>query len=114
MELRPRAKGSSKMRSLVEGRYALAAIGAGVVVAAAALLFPIDIQACAVCWGSSGDSHRTDWALLFLMAMPFTIVGSIGGWLVYRYKHPCKMDLQELAAGQQHSTTQPIHKESGA
>ena len=84
----------------------------GVVTAAVALLIPVVAQACAVCWGSSGDSHRTDWALLFLMAMPFTIVGSIGGWLIYRYRHPFKGDLQQTAPGHQLSTTQLTQKEN--
>jgi len=25
------------------------------------------------------------WGVLFLMALPFAVAGSIGGWLVYRY-----------------------------
>ena len=102
------------MQHCLPNRYLTLARCTGVVTAAVALLLPVVALACAVCGGSSGDSHRTDWALVFLMAMPFTTVASIGGWLAYRYKHPCKMDLQELAAGQEHSTTQPIQKESGA
>ena len=102
------------MQHFLPNRRLTLARSISVVTAAVALLIPVVARACAVCWGSSGDSHRTDWALLFLMAMPFTIVGSIGGWLVYRYKHRRKVDLQKLAPGQQHSTTQPIQKESGA
>ncbi len=28
-------------------------------------------------------SHSLDWAILFLMAMPYTIGGSIAAWIVY-------------------------------
>jgi hypothetical protein len=78
-------------------RYALKACAplwlAAVVIMAAGggVLSPIDAHSCAVCWGSSADgstSHGTTWGILFLMAMPFTIAGSIGGWLLYRYRHP--------------------------
>ena len=105
------------MQHVLSNRHMALVRSIGVVTAAVALLIPVVAQACAVCWGSSADqpfSRGMHWGILFLMAMPFTIVGLIGGWLVYRYKHPCRMDLQELAGGQVHSTTQPIQKESGA
>ena len=44
--------------------------------------------ACAVCWVSD-DKAATDpfnVSTLFLMAMPFTLVGSIGGWLFLKYR----------------------------
>jgi hypothetical protein len=58
-------------------------IGVAVVVPAAA-------KACAVCGtgpGVAGDPTARGfyWGILFLMAMPFAITGSIGAWLVYRY-----------------------------
>ncbi len=28
-------------------------------------------------------SHSLHWVILFLMAMPYTIVGSIAGWIIY-------------------------------
>ncbi len=28
-------------------------------------------------------SHSLHWAILFLMAMPYTIGGSIAGWIIY-------------------------------
>ncbi len=66
---------------------------AAVVIAAAAggLLSPMDAHSCAVCWGLPADdssSRGATWGILFLMAMPFTIVGSIGGWLLYKYRRP--------------------------
>ena len=56
----------------------------------AALLFPTAASACAVCGigpGVAGDPTARGfyWGILFLMAMPFTVAGSIGAWLVYRY-----------------------------
>ena len=99
------------MRHLLTDRQMALARSAGVVMGAAAVLIPVVAQACAVCWGSSGD-HSFTWGILFLMAMPFTIVGSIGGWLIYRYRHPFKGDLQQTAPRQQLSTTQLTQKES--
>lgn len=79
--------------------------------AAVPLAIPVAAQACAVCWGSSQD-HSFTWAILFLMAMPFTIVGVIGGWLVYRYRHRSGGDLQRTAPPRSSLTTQPTQKES--
>ena len=55
-----------------------------------ALLFPAIAEACAVCGtglGVAGDPTARGfyWGILFLMAMPFAVAGSIGAWLVYRY-----------------------------
>ena len=46
--------------------------------------------ACAVCGtgpGIPGDPTARGfyWGILFLMALPFAIAASIGGWLFYRY-----------------------------
>ncbi len=56
----------------------------------AALLVPMVAHACAVCGtgpGVAGDPTARGfyWGILFLMAMPFAVTGSIGAWLVYRY-----------------------------
>jgi len=53
-----------------------------------------------------------NWSILFLMAMPFTIVGSIGGWLVYKYRHSSKVERQRPASDRPLSTPQLIQKES--
>lgn len=55
-----------------------------------ALLAPAAAEACAVCGtgpGVAGDPTARGfyWGILFLMAMPFAIVGSIGAWLAYRH-----------------------------
>jgi cytochrome bd-type quinol oxidase subunit 1 len=87
-----------------------------VVAAAVGALLPVDAHACSVCWDlSSNDlsSRAMNWSILFLMAMPFTIVGSIGGWLVYKYRrHPSKVERQQPASGRPLPTTQLIQKES--
>ena len=54
------------------------------------LFVPAVAEACAVCGtgpGVEGDPTVRGfyWGILFLMAMPFAIAGSIGAWLVYRY-----------------------------
>ena len=52
-----------------------------------ALLFPLVAWPCAVCLtGAAANDPLADafnWSVLFLMAAPYTIVGSIGGWLAY-------------------------------
>lgn len=56
------------------------------------LLIPALAGACAVCWiGASSPDHDAlargfYWGLLFLMAMPFAVVGSIAGWLFYTHR----------------------------
>jgi hypothetical protein len=47
-------------------------------------------EACAVCGtgpGVAGDPTARGfyWGILFLMATPFAVAGSIGAWVVYRY-----------------------------
>ena len=57
---------------------------------AAVFLLPMTAQACAVCLtGASANDPVTDafnWSVLFLMAMPYAVVGSIAGWLFYQYR----------------------------
>jgi hypothetical protein len=55
-----------------------------------ALLVPAVAGACAVCGtgpGVAGDPTARGfyWGILFLMATPFAVAGSIGAWLAYRY-----------------------------
>ncbi|MCZ6625182.1 MAG: hypothetical protein O7B35_13295 [Deltaproteobacteria bacterium] len=61
-----------------------------VCVVAVAIVSPKAVQACAVCLtGAAGADPIADafnWSILFLMAMPYTIVGSIGGWLFYAHR----------------------------
>jgi hypothetical protein len=99
----------------VRNRFLLLAAGVVVVAAAVGALLPVDAHACSVCWDlSSNDlsSRAMNWSILFLMAMPFTIVGSIGGWLVYKYRHSSKVERQQPASGRPLATPQLIQKES--
>jgi hypothetical protein len=55
------------------------------------LLFPGPLLACAVCLTGGANDPVQDafnWSVLFLMAAPYTIMGSIGGWLFYRHRRP--------------------------
>ena len=57
-------------------------------VSASALFFPGMALACAVCVSGAADDPLTDafnWSVLFLMAMPYTVVGSVAGWLAYTH-----------------------------
>lgn len=51
---------------------------------------PATVWACAVCLtGASGNDPLADafnWSVLFLMAMPYTVLGSIGAWLYCAYR----------------------------
>lgn len=70
-------------------RTRLLVVEIGVVIAAALLFTPDAVLGCAVCLGSSANdpfARGLNWSILFLAAMPFTIVGSIGGWLLYKYR----------------------------
>jgi hypothetical protein len=54
------------------------------------LIVPAIASACSVCLGGAeGNDPLTDafnWSVLFLMAMPYAVVGSIGGWIFYSYR----------------------------
>jgi hypothetical protein len=60
--------------------------------AAWAGLAPVAAQACPVCWTPGGSPEQDAlargfyWGVLFLMAMPFAVAGTIGGWLWYTYR----------------------------
>jgi hypothetical protein len=54
------------------------------------LIVPAVTFACSVCLGGvDGHDPLTDafnWSVLFLMAMPYAVVGSIAGWIFYMYR----------------------------
>ena len=58
-------------------------------VLASALFFPAIVLACAVCVSGGGANDPLNdafnWSVLFLMATPYTVVGSVAGWLVYTH-----------------------------
>ncbi|MBI4529460.1 MAG: hypothetical protein HY695_37155 [Deltaproteobacteria bacterium] len=61
----------------------------GVAGAFATLAHPLVARACSVCVSGSGNDPVADafnWSVLFLMATPYTTVGSIAGWIFFRYR----------------------------
>ena len=58
------------------------------------MLFPVVAWPCAVCLsGISGNDPVADafnWSILFLMATPYTIVGSVAGWLAYAHRRAAR------------------------
>lgn len=70
------------MRSALRGMSTAFVGGLGFFMVA----LPAVAQACAVCVGSSADDHGYFWGVLFLMAMPFLLGGSIGGWILYHHQ----------------------------
>jgi|SRR3990172_2442513 len=65
----------------------------------AAAAMPALAHACAVCLTGDGDATADafNWSVLFLMATPYTVVGSIAGWLVYKYRRAALRREQEEA-----------------
>ena len=50
-------------------------------------------EACSVCINGAGGERLTDafnWSVIFLMAMPYTILFSIVGFFVYAYRRAAK------------------------
>ena len=83
--------------------------------ATAPVWFHSAAHGCAVCLTGSADDPLTDafnWSVLFLMAMPYTVLGSIGAFLFYSYRRSAKRASEPSAR----TTIVPltwIHKESG-
>ncbi len=76
---------SLKARRFVMNPWAVLVLGIGAIV----MLSPWTAQACSVCGGSAlGTDPGTGFnsSILFLLAMPYVVVGAIGGWLIYTYR----------------------------
>ena len=72
------------------------------------------VNACAVCWAGDGGpiEEAFNWSVLFLMAMPYAVVGSIAGWLAYSYRRSAaKQQTNEVAQPLGHLAWNP--EESG-
>jgi hypothetical protein len=72
-----------------------------------ALALPSIGLACPVCVGSSPGDYGYFWGVLFLMSMPFTVAGLIGGWLIYAYHRSRR---QRPPASAQH-IRQPVSRQ---
>jgi hypothetical protein len=87
----------------------------GLILAAAALLrAPALAHGCSVCLtgdtGPMGDAYN--WSVLFLMATPYTVMASVGAWLVYKYRRASTKERR--AAGDQPLTQLTLnYKENG-
>lgn len=66
----------------------------------ALILAPALAGACSVCV-TGGDNDPTtnafNWSVLFLMATPYTVVGSIAGWLFFKYRRAAAKPTAEAA-----------------
>ena len=72
---------------------------------------------CSVCLsGLSGSDPLTDafnWSVLFLMATPYTVVGSVAGWLVYTHRRAAAKKNGVFKNKTPFWSLAWIHKESG-
>jgi len=65
----------------------------------AAGLVPALASACSVCVTGDNDptSNAFNWSVLFLMATPYTVVGSIAGWLFYKHRRAPAKPVEDTA-----------------
>lgn len=65
-----------------------------------ALIFvPALAGACSVCVTGDNDptANAFNWSVLFLMATPYTVVGSIAGWLFFKIRRAAAKPTAEAA-----------------
>jgi hypothetical protein len=74
---------------------------------------PSIARACAVCVTGTNDavSDAFNWSVLFLMATPYLVVGSIAGALCYAYRRAARKTEQHESQPAVHLAWN--HKESG-
>ena len=82
-------------------RWMIAALGA-IALPSVVLLLPAEslAQGCAMCatYLSNGTDPRSDAfkiSIMFLMAMPFLVVGCAGGWIAWMYRRS-RLDRPDL------------------
>ncbi len=87
----------------------------GLVLAVIAVIrAPAIAYACSVCLtgdsGPMGDAYN--WSVIFLMATPYTVMGCVGAWLVYKYRRTAIRE--KRAEGEQPLTQLTLsYKENG-
>jgi hypothetical protein len=87
----------------------------GSVIGLAPVLWHRLAHACAVCINGAAGDRLTDafnWSVLFLMAMPYTILFSVIGFFFYSHRRAAKKARGETAKGTLIRLAW-IHKESG-
>ena len=85
-------------------------------VSASVLFFPVLALACAVCVTGAANDPVTEafkWSVLFLMATPYAVVGSIAGWLAYTHWRAAAKKSGGLKKKTPVLRLAWIHKESG-
>lgn len=78
------------------------------------LAFHSAAHACSVCLNGAGGARLTDafnWSVIFLMAMPYTILFSVVGFFFYAYRRAAKKAREAESAPALELAW--IHKESG-
>lgn len=65
----------------------------------ALILVPALAGACSVCVTGDNDptANAFNWSVLFLMATPYTVVGSIAGWLFFKFRRAAAKPREEAA-----------------
>jgi hypothetical protein len=60
----------------------------GIIGTAAISAIPPAAHACSVCWGGDGgpSADAFNWSVLFLMAAPYSVMGSIAAGLFWSYR----------------------------
>jgi hypothetical protein len=87
----------------------------GALIGLAPLVLPRAAGACSVCIGGAAGERLTDafnWSIFFLMAMPYTILFSIIGFVFYSYRRAARKARGETAKAP-FLRLAWIHKESG-
>ena len=90
-------------------------IWAALFVAVATIAAAVAAHACAVCLNGAGGERLTDafnWSVLFLMAMPYTVLVSIAGFLFYTHRRAVRKARGDIARAPILCLVW-IHKESG-
>jgi hypothetical protein len=61
---------------------------------------PSIVHACAVCITGAEDpsANAFNWSVLFLMAAPYLVVGSIAGYLFYAYRRAARRNARTETA----------------
>lgn len=81
----------SRVRKHVGMRQRIYVIGLFLLlgIAGVSMFSPVAAQACAVCGGAAiGTDPGTGFnsSILFLLSMPYVVLGAIAGWLIYTYR----------------------------
>jgi nicotinamide riboside transporter PnuC len=67
---------------------------------------PSIVNACSVCLTGANDptADAFNWSVIFLMAMPYTVVGSIAGWLFFSYRRSAAKQKEQ----EEKETAEPV------